>query len=298
MRRRLPPMEQIEAFIEAARAPTFREAAERCALSPAAFSRRVQALATSLQRELFERHSRGRRLTEAGLRTLEELEPAYLELRRVASVMIDDEPSEHRVRLSVAHALAVGWLVRRMRQFEEAHPNIELAIRTHRDASAVRRGACDMGLFFMDVETSGLLTQPIMHAAIMPVASPRMVDAFRAENSDLNRFPLLSLLGWPDLWRWWGSAVGYEVSSEPKYTFDMAHIMFEAACRGAGIAMGATPLISPYLEAGTLVKLDLPIMRVPDAYRLASSPKRRKRPAVVAVWEWLLAEARTEPEVT
>jgi LysR family transcriptional regulator, glycine cleavage system transcriptional activator len=47
MTRRTPKMEAIEAFIEAARAPNFRTAAERCALSPAAFSRRIQAASSS-----------------------------------------------------------------------------------------------------------------------------------------------------------------------------------------------------------------------------------------------------------
>lgn len=297
MRRRLPPLEQIEAFIEAARAPSFRAAAERCALSPAAFSRRVQALSISLGRDLFERHARGRRLTEAGRRTLEELEPAYLELRRVASAVADDEPPEHRVRLSISHGLAVSWLVPRLALIKRAHPDIELVVRTHRDASAVRRGTTDLGLFFMDVEVSGLLTQPVMDACITPVANPRLAEAFRAGGGTLDRFPLLSLLGWPDLWQWWASATGSDVPKDPEHVFDMSHVMFEAACHGVGIAMGATPLISPYRSAGTLTTIDLPIMRAPDAYRLASVARRKKRPAVTAVWEWLQAEAKADADL-
>ena len=82
MRRRLPPLEQIEAFIEAAEAPSFRVAAERCALSPAAFSRRIQAFSACLGVALFERTPSGARLTAAGRRCLADLKPAYLELRR------------------------------------------------------------------------------------------------------------------------------------------------------------------------------------------------------------------------
>jgi DNA-binding transcriptional LysR family regulator len=85
MRRRLPPLEQIEAFIEAARARTFREAANRCALSPAAFSRRIQGFSDFIGLKLFERRPGGVRLTEAGRACLAELEPAYMELRRAAA---------------------------------------------------------------------------------------------------------------------------------------------------------------------------------------------------------------------
>jgi DNA-binding transcriptional LysR family regulator len=99
MRRRLPPLEQIEAFIEAGRARTFREAADRCALSPAAFSRRIQGFSDFIGLKLFERQPGGVRLTEAGRSCLAELEPAYMELRRAAAHVAGD-PLAKRVRLS------------------------------------------------------------------------------------------------------------------------------------------------------------------------------------------------------
>src|SRR5215469_18054206 len=99
MRRRMPPLEQIEAFVEAARGPTFRAAAERCALSPAAFSRRIQAFASHLGVVLFERHGAQLRLTEAGRQCLAELEPAYRELRRAAAA-VGSEDNGGRVTIS------------------------------------------------------------------------------------------------------------------------------------------------------------------------------------------------------
>jgi LysR family glycine cleavage system transcriptional activator len=78
MRRRLPPLDNIEAFVAAAASPSFRVAAESLALSPAAFSRRIQSLSEHVGVKLFERCGSGARLTEAGRRCLELVEPAYL----------------------------------------------------------------------------------------------------------------------------------------------------------------------------------------------------------------------------
>ena len=57
MSKRIARLQVIEAFIEAAGAPTFPIAAERCALSPPAFSRRIQAFTAFVGDNVFERRS-------------------------------------------------------------------------------------------------------------------------------------------------------------------------------------------------------------------------------------------------
>jgi hypothetical protein len=55
MGRRLPPLPAIEAFLFAARLSSFRAAAQQLALSPSAFSRRLQTLEAFTGVALFER---------------------------------------------------------------------------------------------------------------------------------------------------------------------------------------------------------------------------------------------------
>lgn len=289
MHRRLPPLENIQAFIEAARGPNFRAAAERCAISPAAFSRRLQALASQLDRALFERTSDGLRLTEAGIRCLRELEPAYLELRRAARAAVGDEVEQTEVRLSLSHSLAVGWLIPRLGDLSEAAPEIRLSFDTVRDDSALRRGTVDLALCYSDADLSGLTSSPLIGVRGTPVASPEVADRFRA-NPDLAAFPRLAVTVPANIWGWWTDQAG-QARLAATTQFDVMQAAYEAAAMGMGIVLGALPTVQPYLDDGRLVELGLPWLKYPGEYRLAATRAGRRRPHVAAVWSWLEDQA-------
>jgi len=289
MHRRLPPLENIQAFIEAARGPNFRAAAERCAISPAAFSRRLQALANQLDRPLFERTADGLRLTEAGTRCLRELEPAYLELRRAARAAVGDEVEQTEVRLSLSHSLAVGWLIPRLGDLHEAAPDIRLSFDTVRDDSALRRGTVDLALCFSDSDFSGLTSRPLIEVSGTPIASPEVAAQFHA-NPDLSAFPRLAVSVPSDIWGWWADQAGHP--RLPATTqFDIMQAAYEATAQGMGIVLGALPTVQPYLDDGRLVTLGLPWLKYPGEYRLAATSAGRRRKPVAAVWSWLEGHA-------
>jgi DNA-binding transcriptional LysR family regulator len=292
MRRRLPPLEQIEAFVEAARGPNFRSAAERCALSPAAFSRRIQAFSSALGVQLFERRAGGAHLTEAGMACLEELEPAYMELRRAAAAVARAGDDRQEVRLSLSHSLAVGWLIPRLDEFRAAHPNIDISLKTQRGASDVRRGEADLGLCFSDVDVSGLVLGPSVPVMAGPVASPEVAEGFAASGG-LMGHRLLAVTQPADMWAWWAKEGGLESAAlTPSARFDMLHAMYETAAEGLGVALGASPTVSPFLKSRRLVRLPLPLVKWPGGYRLVTAPERRRRPAVATVWRWLERQAQ------
>ncbi|MES3026760.1 MAG: LysR substrate-binding domain-containing protein [Pseudomonadota bacterium] len=291
MRRRLPPLEQIEAFIEAAESPSFRVAAERCALSPAAFSRRIQAFSSFVGMPMFERRPGGLRLTEAGRRCLSQLKPAYVELRRAAASVVETPGDAQAVTLSLSHSLAVGWLIPRLDVFRGAHPEIELSIKTQRGAEDMRRGEADLGICFADIDLNGLVSQPLLDVCVEPVAAPTVAAAFRARGGRLETQRLLSV-AYPDgLWSWWARETGLEVSLPPIATYDLLHAMYEVASEGHGVALAATPTVRSHLDSGRLVRLGLPTAMTPGGYRLAAPADRRRRRAVGAVWRWLESEA-------
>ncbi len=297
MRRRLPPLEQIEAFIAAGRARTFREAAEHCALSPAAFSRRIQAFSDFVGFPLFERCPGGVRLTEAGKTCLDELEPAYAELRRAAAHIANVESHDRRVRLSLSHSLAVGWLIPRLDAFHEAHPGIELSLKTERSAVDVRSGDVDLGICFSDIDLAGLTAQPLLAVTAVPVASPQVADAMIADGGQLGRRRLLAVSSPPGQWRRWMDQTGVQIEPISISTFDLLQAMYAAAAEGMGVALASSPTAQPHLQSGRLKPVGLPAVRSVGAYRLAATPERKRRRAVGAVWRWLEAEARATPDL-
>lgn len=289
MTRRIPRLEVIEAFIEAARAPSFRIAAERCALSPAAFSRRIQAFRQFVGREIFDRTPGGMRLTAAGQECLDALEPIYRAMTQAALELGARRVAE-KVTLSCPHSLAVAWLFPRLERFREAHPSIDVTIQTTRLAEAVRAGDADLGICSDGVDAAGLRSEHLLDIHVEPVAAPEVAQAFCG---DLNRSRLFAPIHAPGIWTWWAEAAGVRTPPlRAAETFDMAYALYEAAASGWGLAPGMSATVAGHLKSGRLVSLGLPSAQYPGGYRLVGRATRMRTPAVAAMWRWLADEGR------
>ena len=294
MTRRIPRLETIEAFIAAARAPNFRIAAERCAISPAAFSRRIQAFAAFAGCDLFARTAQGMRLTDSGRACLAALEPTYLEMRRAAlEIGLSARPA--KVAISLSHSLAVGWLIPRLERLRARHPQIDVVIRTARTAAAIRAGDADLGVCAQDVDASDLVAEHFLDMHIFPVACPAVGEAFRA-GAGRERLRLLAVIQHPDVWEWWAREVGQPMPGlRAAQTFAILQAMYEASAAGHGVSAASHVTVQPHLASGRLVELGLPAARYPGCYRLAATARRLQSPPVRAVWTWMREEAAADP---
>jgi DNA-binding transcriptional LysR family regulator len=292
--RRLPRLEVIEAFIEAAHAPSFRIAAERCALSPAAFSRRIQAFRDFAGREVFDRTPRGVQLTEAGRECLAALEPTYQAMMEAARDL-GASGTPRRVTISLSHSLAVAWLIPRLERFRERAPQIDVAIQTTRSAEAIRSGAADLGICATDVDVAGLHAEHLLDIDVTPVASPEIAEDIRAGRRRLADHRLLAPVHAPAMWTWWADQVCADCRPLPRAEiFDMANALYEAAATGWGVAAGMSVTVAPHLQSRRLVRLGLPVARYPGAYRLVAKASRMRVPAVTTFWRWLVEEGRLQ----
>ncbi len=288
---RLPKLEILEAFIEAARAPDLRTAADNCALSQAALARRIHAFVQFAGCPMFEKVPGGMVLTQAGRECYALLEPSYVDLKRAAA-SIAIPASDRTVILSVSRSLAPAWLNPRLERFRNLHPGLEVDVQTDQDASKIRSGAAHLGIFDSDVDTSGLKAEPFINMRVTPVSSPA-IACFAAGCSD--RFSQLSRLTMrqkPDAWHCWSRAAGVDLpESQQTCQFDDAHAMYEAAAAGLGIALGVSAMVEPRLQSGHLVALGLPIVCLPTFYNFVTP---RERPLYDAAWtfaKWLHAES-------
>lgn len=295
MSRRLPRMEVIEAFIEAAHAPSFRVAAERCALSPGAFSRRIQAFAAYVGQDIFERRDGRLRLTDAGRDCVAQLESVYREMGRAVTAIGRASPSARDVVVvSLSHSLAVSWLISRLDQFRSSHPGIDIELLTDRTAAPVRSGDSDIGICVTDVDATGLTVARLLDIAVTPVGRPHAATLFRSGVGRFADHKLLKSTQHPDLWGWWAADTGFaEVLGPSGPSFDVLNAMYEAAAAGHGIALGASITVEPYLRSGRLVLLGLPSAIHPWSYRLVGAAQRLRSPSVGKVWRWLLEQANT-----
>jgi LysR family glycine cleavage system transcriptional activator len=292
MKRRSPPWGAIEAFVCAGRSRSFRHAAEQLGLSPPAFSRRILALEHHVGVRLFHRGSQPPRLTAAGERYLERLQPGYEALREATSWMAPDS-SRRPLRLGVSQSMAVSWLVPRLARFYTGGKGMALIVQTRGRPRDLIGGDADLGILYGSGAWRGLITQRLFSLEAVVVAAPALASKIAPDLESLLRQPLLDLVEPPNLWHEWLARAGHKGPvPAPRLVFEGVHVLYEAAARGLGIALGVQPLVDPFLADGRLaVALDRPLP-LPGSYFLAATPEMRHQRSVQTLWTWLIAEAK------
>jgi LysR family transcriptional regulator, glycine cleavage system transcriptional activator len=124
-RGRLPALNALRAFEASARHLNFRLAAEELGVTQGAVAQQVRGLEADLSVRLFDRLPRSLGLTDRGRGYASHLRRAF-ELMREATAALRPETS--KVTISVTPSFASKWLISRLPEFTEAHPDIELRI--------------------------------------------------------------------------------------------------------------------------------------------------------------------------
>ena len=267
----LPPLHTLPAFESAARLGSFLAAAEALHLTPSAISHRIKQLEEHLGQPLFERRHRA------------VVREALLRLDEASAVL--RAPSRERLRISAAPALGSKWLVARVAEYQQRHPDLEFTLGTATGLGPLLNGEADLGLRYGEEEWPGLLAWKLFEERVFPVCSPALVAGLQTP-ADLDyvrllRHPLLS-------WSRWFAAAGLrrpEPASGP--TYEDALLMLEAAVAGHGVALMAATLAQPYLDEGRLVR---PFAEdCPDrSFYIVAPPAVQEKPAIMDFIRWLL----------
>ncbi len=279
----LPPLHTLPAFEAAARLGSFLAAAEALHLTPSAISHRIKQLEEHLGQPLFERRHRAVVLTAAGRRYLAVVREALLRLDEASAVL--RAPRRERLRISAAPALGSKWLVARVAEYQQGHPDLEFTLGTATGLGPLLNGEADIGLRYGEEEWPGLLAWKLFEERVFPVCSPTLAANLQTptdlDGVRLLRHPLLS-------WSRWFAAAGLrrpEPASGP--TYEDALLMLEAAVAGHGVALMAATLAQPYLDEGRLVR---PFAEdCPDrSFYIVAPPAVQEKPAIMDFIRWLL----------
>ncbi|HEV3456459.1 MAG TPA: LysR family transcriptional regulator [Thermoanaerobaculia bacterium] len=170
-------LDHVEAFVAIVRSGGFSRASASLHLSQPAISRRVHLLERELGAPLFERVHGGALLTDAGRAFLPHAEALLASMRDgVEAVGALRGTSRGNVALAVVGTLASTTLTERLRRFREAHPGVDLRLRTALSAEVsalVLRGDATMGLRYGADPHPDLVSSTIHDEPMVPVCSPR-----------------------------------------------------------------------------------------------------------------------------
>ncbi len=177
----------MSAFLAIVRLGGFTLASSSLHVSQPAISRRIHLLEREMGAQLFERLPSGVILTDAGRAFLPHAEALVASARDgIDAVDAMRGTSQGAVTLALVGTLAGTTLTERLRCFREAHPAIDLRIRTDLSAEVsalVRRGDATLGLRYELDPDPHLVSSTVYRELMVPVCSPRhpLASARRVE---------------------------------------------------------------------------------------------------------------------
>lgn len=244
---RLPSTRSLEAVASVARLGSLAAAGAEIGMSVPALSRRLALLEADLGVRLFERRPRGVALTVDGAAFLSEVSPALELLRRATANA--GRTGRAVVRLTTIPALATRWLVPRLKDFEVAHPDIEVDVRTSIAFEDLETQRID---FAIRLATDGSLEgAPFLPIHLLPVWSHGHAKAFDSPLGVMEH-TLLSPDHRPEFWVEWFRAY-CPAGPIPRTREVDSLLLYELAMNGAGVAIGIEPLVSDLLRQNRLV---------------------------------------------
>lgn len=296
---RLPSLNALATFEASARHLSLKRAADELNVTPGAVSRQIKALEEELGVRLFDRGKAGLSLTGEGETLYAALAGAFgMAAEAVERVRAD--PREARVTIACTHAFAERWLLPRMHDFWERHPDICVDHLISDDGRDFRRAEVDVRIRYGFGAWPDETSERVFADTIRPVAGAAFAARHAAHRAEeIAALPLLHVdwvdpdwTGWPEFLRRLrlsGSALrGRRFSS-----FDAAiH-----ACRSnQGVALGWDRLLRDELATGAIVPFTSLSLPSPGAYYLTWNATRPPREAARVLVDWIAATAAADDE--
>jgi class 3 adenylate cyclase len=191
---------------------------------------------------------------------------------------------------------ASKWLVHRLGDFAESHPEVDLRISASLHHVDFAREGVDVAIRHGEGQWPGLHVTRLVSEELFPVCSPKMLrgrNALRAPQ-DLARYPLLHLNDRRN-WQAWFDTAGLDITDGARgIVFNQASLAIDAAVDGQGIALARTALTAWDLRKGRLVRpFDL-VLSVPYAYWIVCPRASADLPGVATFRQWLLEQAEAD----
>lgn len=293
---RLPSLKGIEAFVSAAHALSFRDAAEQLHLTTSAISRRIQSLEDQVGVQLFDRNTRSVRLTSAGRHYLDLLMPA-IDIIQTANRAVRKEQQEGAIRIACSSLVASQWLQPLLMRFRQRWPDVKIEVYALDPLKLSAPTETDLCIATIN---DGDPCQDAIHLFEMhyfPICSAELAEAVPIRSpEDLYKVPLIEIRAANDAWALWFRAAGLE-RFPPKGTImiEDTSAYTEAVVQGLGVGLGSAELTGERLRRGQVKRLFDITCRYPRSVYLRANRDALQRPPVLALQEWLLADARQMP---
>lgn len=286
--RALPPLSALRAFAAVAEHGSLSQAARALNVTHPAIAQQVRALEEALGLPLVTRQGRGMALTPEGARLAAALSDGFATIAGAVAALRADQ-ADRPVRVSLTAGFAAQWLMPRLRDFWNRHPDIGVSL--HPDARLVdlRAEGVDLAIRYGDGKWPGLEATFLASARLAVAAAPEMVQAHKPmTTAELSAADWVLARDWPEQDNYLRS-LGLNPERLSRTDMTTEELAIGAARQGLGLVVESLALLEDDVAAGRLVVVHDSRDRLP-AYFLVHAPGRLS-PSARAFADWLLSAA-------
>ncbi|MCO8170359.1 LysR substrate-binding domain-containing protein [Pseudomonas sp. 21LCFQ02] len=288
----LPPLKAIQAFEQTARFGNVARAAEQLNLTPSAVSHQLAKLEAMIGRQLFLRNARGVTLTPVGEQYLADVS-GILNSFAVATERASSDVSLDCLRLHASPSFGFLWLMPRIEQFRQSHPDIQINLSCSYESLHFSRDKIDVDIRHGQPNWPTLEVRSVPNEHLAVMASPALLAKSPVSSpEDLLHRPLVlseaTLVNWPQ----WFAQHGLSRPDSPyPLSFDRSYMALEAARLGLGFALESTLLAREFLSRGELLVIAPERLSVPvSAHHLVFPKAHAGFPRVRRFLQWMQQE--------
>ncbi|MEM7445098.1 MAG: LysR substrate-binding domain-containing protein [Pseudomonadota bacterium] len=252
---RYPSFAGLKAFNAVASTGSVARAGEALGISASSISHQLKAFEKELGVRLFENRQGKLHLTVDGEQYFLSIKGPMAQILE-ATEDVRSAPGRRRVSLTLTPSFAANWLMPRMRDLNNQHPDLELDLISTTRVVDLFRENIDVAIRRGVVERAGCIAEPLVDETVAPVLSPdlwqtlngaALADAFQTARALVNTTLLTE-------WDSWSAARG--ISPPPmkqRFNLETYELTVKAARDGLGIALGRKPLVDDLIATGELV---------------------------------------------
>ena len=246
---KLPPLFTLQAFEAASRLGSFSRAADELNLTPGAVSRQIRQLEDWSALTLFERNGPKVRLTGDGMALLTRLAEPLSALHQAIYPPAQDVVKT--LQISTLASIAKEWLIPRLLDFSEKHPEVRLIV--HTDYALVRAAPrmAMVALRHGTHQNDDATCETLFGDRLVAVVAPELQKSL---GFDATKWPATAIMQHlsHDA-RTWIAAAGLPEDFMPSgAAFNDADVLLEAAQQGLGVALTRLSIAWRRLSAGHL----------------------------------------------